>query len=481
MFFYQYYYILQILLRFYGLIEIITNKTILTMKNFTFLSLLLLISSFITIAQSDYTNEHNYYSTPKEVKALHATSSDFNTEGNRETLCNDTSFFPRIKAQALYYRKMQPKITGEQEIGMMYRNNSDIKITGVFAYTNNLFNDINVTAKVFSFVNGKPGVELGSKTAVLNTMTDSTYDVAITFDAGIEVEGDFMVTMGFTDTASTDSILYIYDWNSGGNRKGAWIHLADSASTWFGVDEAGLDELYGSSTDPDSIDYSGTDYNFMLFPVFENTVKATIEVDDADLYPGETATFTGTVSTIEPNDSMITLSAYYNLSNFIWYVVEDNMAIDYDDSSSATTYSHQFDTAGTYLVELRATQSDWKWIFTGTMEQCYDAAALTITVDTSNFQQSIHEITSGALSLQRAYPNPASENITIPFFIKEKSSVKLAVYNVTGQLVNSINNAEYQRGTHNFELNVTSLQKGTYFYTVTTNNESLNGNFNISK
>ena len=64
-------------------------------------------------------------------------------------------------------------------------------------------------------------------------------------------------------------------------------------------------------------------------------------------------------------------------------------------------------------------------------------------------------------------PNP-SRNITdISFFLPEKNTVNISVYNIVGKLVNELTNSEYDAGTHIIKMNVSDLDGGTYFYKMT--------------
>ena len=60
-------------------------------------------------------------------------------------------------------------------------------------------------------------------------------------------------------------------------------------------------------------------------------------------------------------------------------------------------------------------------------------------------------------------PTLVSETASISLHLKEKSETSIAVYDVAGQLVQSVITAELARGNHNFALNTVDLPKGILF------------------
>lgn len=445
------------------------------MKNTTLLTLVLTFISFVTYGQADYSKNFKSFLGKNEVEALNQPNTlNFDEDMSRSTTCLDTSFYPNTKADAFYFRPCRPARTGDYVIGQAYANTSKLSITGVHWYVNGDIDSVPVTVEVYAY-DGKPGELLGAQLSTISH--DTALSVSIDFETPVDVTGDFFVSFKL-DTTRDDSINYVYDYNSGRKEHLSWVRLTDSADTWLQISEAGLDEYYGSDTE--SIQYGDIDYDFMVFPIFETELSATIEADDYELYPGETANFTGTVDAPSGDDSMITATGFWNLDNYIWWVVKDNNAVDFDDSTSATNYSFKFDTVGEYLVELRATQLKWRYAFSGNFHGCQDVAYVTINVDSNNTQQSINEL-QNEISLGQPFPNPAKEMITIPYTVSQGSEALIEIFNIAGQQVHSENMVANQGFTNYFQFNVTSLTEGTYLYSVTAGSESVSGNFNISK
>lgn len=63
-------------------------------------------------------------------------------------------------------------------------------------------------------------------------------------------------------------------------------------------------------------------------------------------------------------------------------------------------------------------------------------------------------------------PNPCNGYITIPFSIADAGRVKLTVYNIIGQVKKIVEPHMFSSGRHSFDLNVTSLSSGIYFYRI---------------
>lgn len=77
----------------------------------------------------------------------------------------------------------------------------------------------------------------------------------------------------------------------------------------------------------------------------------------------------------------------------------------------------------------------------------------------------IHE-TVKEYGLQQNYPNPFNPTTTIKFAIPEKSNVRLEVYNILGQKVETLVDRELSQGYHEVDFNASRLASGVYFYTI---------------
>jgi len=71
------------------------------------------------------------------------------------------------------------------------------------------------------------------------------------------------------------------------------------------------------------------------------------------------------------------------------------------------------------------------------------------------------------------FPNPANSSITFKFSDKLSRNTIIRIYDIFGKEVlnNSFSNTEY------FNLDISSLADGIYFYSVNINNNTINGRF----
>ncbi|MBD3170717.1 MAG: T9SS type A sorting domain-containing protein [candidate division Zixibacteria bacterium] len=69
------------------------------------------------------------------------------------------------------------------------------------------------------------------------------------------------------------------------------------------------------------------------------------------------------------------------------------------------------------------------------------------------------------------YPNPFNASTTIEMVLAEDSDVSLEVYNIQGQLVETLVNSSMTAGYHNISWHADAFSSGTYFYRLTTGGE----------
>ncbi len=68
------------------------------------------------------------------------------------------------------------------------------------------------------------------------------------------------------------------------------------------------------------------------------------------------------------------------------------------------------------------------------------------------------------IMLLKNYPNPFNPLTTISFQVSHKTHIKLSVYNVLGEEIETIVNSELTAGLHNYQFNGNGLSSGLYFY-----------------
>jgi len=97
-----------------------------------------------------------------------------------------------------------------------------------------------------------------------------------------------------------------------------------------------------------------------------------------------------------------------------------------------------------------------------------------IRVAVSPIPIGIHGISTevpGNYSLYQNYPNPFNPTTNIRFALPNASTVSLKIYNVKGQLVETVvNNEKVSAGVNEVKFNASSLSSGIYFYTLQADN-----------
>ena len=74
--------------------------------------------------------------------------------------------------------------------------------------------------------------------------------------------------------------------------------------------------------------------------------------------------------------------------------------------------------------------------------------------------------TPGVFTLFQNYPNPFNPTTTINFALGNASDVKLVVYNVLGQKVETIIDSHLSAGAHFVLFDASRLSTGVYFYSI---------------
>ena len=68
------------------------------------------------------------------------------------------------------------------------------------------------------------------------------------------------------------------------------------------------------------------------------------------------------------------------------------------------------------------------------------------------------------MRLQDAYPNPFNSTTTIRYQLPEMSDVQLQVYNINGQMVETLVNDSQDAGHHSIVFDGSRFASGVYFY-----------------
>lgn len=117
-------------------------------------------------------------------------------------------------------------------------------------------------------------------------------------------------------------------------------------------------------------------------------------------------------------------------------------------NSSAVAPVHAYATNGNYLVTLIATN--------GT---CSDTITFNLTINVG-----VEEIQT--LAGVNLYPNPVSQEATVDVNLNEATNVIVTVYDITGKAVANVYEGQMDSGMTTLKVNVSDLQSGIYFTTI---------------
>ena len=72
--------------------------------------------------------------------------------------------------------------------------------------------------------------------------------------------------------------------------------------------------------------------------------------------------------------------------------------------------------------------------------------------------------------MHQNYPNPFNPVTNIQFDLPKSGSVKLSVYNILGEEIETLHNGVLSAGSYKVDFNASSYASGIYFYRLETEN-----------
>jgi hypothetical protein len=75
------------------------------------------------------------------------------------------------------------------------------------------------------------------------------------------------------------------------------------------------------------------------------------------------------------------------------------------------------------------------------------------------------------------YPNPASSETNVNFYLQTKSDVNILVTDLSGKAVSSLELTNVLTGSNSAKIDCSSLNSGVYYVTINTNNSSVTKKF----
>lgn len=95
------------------------------------------------------------------------------------------------------------------------------------------------------------------------------------------------------------------------------------------------------------------------------------------------------------------------------------------------------------------------------------------------FTSGIDELSNNLNNLT-VYPNPAQRDVFFEAYLSKTSDITIKIYDLNGKVLNEKLLRDVDFGNHEFNIPVSNLSNGLYFYSVESNNNTINGKFVVS-
>ncbi|QOJ28332.1 MAG: T9SS type A sorting domain-containing protein [Ignavibacteriales bacterium] len=187
------------------------------------------------------------------------------------------------------------------------------------------------------------------------------------------------------------------------------------------------------------------------------------------LVPVELTSFTGNVSgnsvqlgwttATETNNSGFSVER--KSADGSWSAVAFIQGKGTTTSPESYSYTDRNLNAGVYTYRLKQIDYDGTFSYSGEVE-----ADVTVPAE---------------FTLSQNYPNPFNPSTTINFTLPVQSHVRLAIYAVTGELVELLVNEVRDAGSYNAVFDASKLSSGVYIYRMTAGNVTLTKKMNLLK
>ena len=102
-------------------------------------------------------------------------------------------------------------------------------------------------------------------------------------------------------------------------------------------------------------------------------------------------------------------------------------------------------------------------------------------MEAANSENMIPIILPSKTSLGYAYPNPFNPSTNISFILAENSDVDLSIYNLTGQLIETLINGQFEAGSYNLNWDASMQPSGMYFLRFLAGSEIFNQKLMVIK
>ena len=155
-----------------------------------------------------------------------------------------------------------------------------------------------------------------------------------------------------------------------------------------------------------------------------------------------------------------------NENGYRYFEVTDYVQEDYNNSRDKSQYRIRF-----------PLETDWDYwndkiyIHTGEGSNIYSAVCFfTYTQQNSSMNDELKIVT-----YSKIYPNPFSNVTSIEYQIVKSSYIKLQIFNIKGQLIETLVNDYQKQGMHSVTWNADDQNSGLYIYKLTTGTKMIKG------
>ena len=100
----------------------------------------------------------------------------------------------------------------------------------------------------------------------------------------------------------------------------------------------------------------------------------------------------------------------------------------------------------------------------------YNKISKSTTLNFEVLETAVSSIANDILEIN-CYPNPFVDNITISFSNYEKQNIKISIYDISGKIITTLTNKQYEVGNHNITFKADKINSGVYFVKFYTENQ----------
>ena len=97
-----------------------------------------------------------------------------------------------------------------------------------------------------------------------------------------------------------------------------------------------------------------------------------------------------------------------------------------------------------------------------------DIGACESPLGVSGIKKQLLDVLPKTYSLSQNYPNPFNPSTTIKFSLPHSGKVTLKIYNILGQVVETLVSERLTAGVYKYEWNASNLSSSVYFYRLET-------------